>query len=133
MVDWLNRKIGITLAIFIALLALAGVLYPFLSYYLELERQHERWYKTHYFEKGFKGVIKEVGDYDYNEDFHKEFLNITITTGDTLESEIHYGMLSFKKEPLLKTIHEGDSIFKNQNALLITIKKSNGRIVLFEL
>jgi hypothetical protein len=129
-----NKKIGYLVATILLVILLVGGLFPWLSYYFTLEDQEKEWYRTQYIQKDFKGVIMEIGDYSYNPDFQEEYLNITIATGDTLEPEIHYGMLSFKKEPLLKAfISEGDSAIKTKNNKDILFKKPDGRTKTFKL
>lgn len=129
-----NKKIGYLGATILLVVLLGGGLLFWLRYYFATEEQEKEWYKTHYIQKEFTGIIKEIGDYSYNPDFQKEYLNITITTRDTIEHEIHYGMLNFKKEPLIKTfISEGDSVFKTRDNKQILFKKPDGRKKIFQL
>lgn len=113
---------------------ICGGIFSWVLYYFALEDPKKEWYKTQYLEKEFTGIINKIGDYSYNPDFQKEYLDITITTGDKMEPKIHYGLLSFKEEPLLKTfISEGDSVFKSKDNKDILFKKPDGRTKSFEL
>jgi hypothetical protein len=130
----LNKKIGNVWATIIVCIIIGGGLFCWFYYYWALEDQKKDWYKTEYIEKEFKGTIKEIGEYKYNSDFHFEFISLTITITDTLNSEVHYGMLSFKKEPLLKTfISLGDSVLKIKGNKEITFKKLTGQTKSFQL
>ncbi len=127
-------KTVIFLPTIIVVILICGGLFFWLSYYFALKKEEKEWYKTEYVEKEFKGVIKEIGDYSYNPDFQKEFISLTFFTTDTSDIEIHYGMLSFKKEPLLKTfISIGDSVFKTKGRKEIIFKKIDGETRTFQL
>jgi len=129
-----EKKIGYVKATILLIVLFGGGLLFWLQYYFALEEQKKEWYETHYIQKEFTGIIKEIGDYSYNSDFQKEYLNITIITRDSIEPEIHYGMLSFEEEPLLKTfISIGDSVFKTKNYKEILFKKPDGRTKKFKL
>ena len=130
----LKRKIGIVVATTMVVVLIAGGLFFWLTYFSALKDQEKEWYKSEYIQKEFKGVIKEIGNYNYNPKFKKEFLNLTISTTDTLDPEVHYGMLNFKKEPLLKTfISKGDSVFKTKGIKEMIFKKPNGETKTFKL
>ena len=108
---------------------MSGGIYYLLSYYLSLSNQKKEWFRTEFVEIEYKGIVKQIGDYSYNSEYQKEYVNITIVTTDTLEPEIHYGMLSYKEEPLLKTfLAKGDSIYKEKGEKEVTIKKPDGKI-----
>lgn len=124
----LNKKNGVKAANILLIIFASGGLIYIIQYYFSLKNQREKWYETEYLEKGFSGIIRDIEDYDYNVDFHNEFIGITIASTDSKDADIHYGMLSFKEEPQLKDFIEvGDSVFKNPNEKQVTFKKANGQ------
>lgn len=134
---WTNLTKQLTMktiiSIFLTVATVIGLV-CWLIYYLALRDQEKKWYKSEYLDKEFDGIIIEIGDYSYNSTFQKEFISLTILTKDRNQPEIHYGMLSFKKEPLLKTfILKGDSVYKNKGEKKMTFKKPNGQVKQFEL
>jgi hypothetical protein len=127
-----NRKIGTKAAVVISTVFLAGGLFYLLQYYFALENEKKEWYKTEYVEKGFSGTIKDIEDYSYNNDFHNNFIGLTIATLDSVDNEIHYGMLNLKTEPMLKDfVERGDSVFKRPNEKEVTFKKADGQTKTF--
>ena len=129
-----KKKVGKIWATVIVIILFVGGLFSWLTYYWALKDENKEWYETQYIQKEFKGVILEIGNYSYNSNFEKEFISLTFSTDDTLEPKVHYGMLSFKKEPLLKSfIRVGDSIFKTKGRKEMTFRNMNGQTKIFQL
>lgn len=130
----LSNKIGIRGGIVILIFILTGILFCLYQYYSELENNKDEWYRSNYFEKGFKGTISEIGEYEYNSDFKERYISLTISVTDPSKEEVHYGMLDFIKQPLLKTfITKGDSVIKIPKDTYITFKNRSGQSKTFEL
>jgi hypothetical protein len=126
-----NNQTAVNIIRVVLTLLLIGGFIGVLQYYLALENKKKEWYESYYLDKKIKGEIKDIEDYDYNEDFNKKYVGLTISTA---KEEIHYGMLSIEKEPLLNSFIEvGDSIYKNATEKVLTVKKNNGSTKTFEL
>lgn len=127
-----TKQIVKPLSTLFVLSAIFGGLYFCYNYYSALKDQEKEWYKTQYVDKEFIGKIKEITDYSYNPSFSKKFIGLTILINGT--TEVHYAMLNFKKQPLLKTfIKVGDSVYKKAYDKSIIFKNSSGQIKTFEL